>query len=876
VRRPRLSLALIGRMLPPAERAEVLGDLEAEHARRRAAQGTWTARRWLWSQVFRSIPSLVARATWRGRTGFESRANAMNPGGPLMERWILEARYAARRLHTRPTYTALAVLTLALGVGGMTAIAGIVRPILVDPLPYPADRELGIFWSHGDWNAAEVLLLRDQWRGFSGVAAFCPEDVTVEVPGGPTRFVPAIAASSDLFEVLGRTPRLGRGFQEGEDAPGAAGVAVLSDGFWRELGADPTLVGKILILGGQPRTVVGVMPPGFWFPDPGVRLWLSDTLTPGEENGKYALVGRAAGGRDVRELIPSLGQAARILGTQFTYPPEWDKTKHPTLMPLREHLVGSMRPSLMATVAAMAVILLIACANVAALMLGQVESRSGELAVRTALGADRVRLTTQLLFEALALGLVGGLLGALAAIGGFDVLRRALPLGEWADRARLDWTVFAVALAFAVAASLVVALFPALSLWRGDLRLVLSGMRTGGVVRARGGLQGVLVVAEVAAAVLLACGAGLLARSVAKLYAIGPGIDTRHVAVVDIVMPATYTLADKRATLRDLVAEVSRIPGVEAAASTQRLPLRGGGAPAGHVIPGAPEDARPTANFRVVSPGYFRALGIPLREGRDLSAGLPIVDTTPAEREVVVNETLAKTFFPDRPALGQVIRGMGAADRIVGVVGDVAEQRLTGKKPPARYYLAEQADFFLDGQTLVLRCAPSVDPSSVLAEARRVIAQARPLVAVREAGTMQRVFDRAVGPARDVMSLLSLLTGLGLVLGAVGVYGVLAQFVARRSKEWSIRTALGLGPWQLIRQVLAHGTSLVGAGIVAGIVGALLLTRLLSSLLYGVEATDPIALGGAALVLLAVGVVATLIPAVRASRANPALVLRAE
>jgi putative ABC transport system permease protein len=176
----------------------------------------------------------------------------------------------------------------------------------------------------------------------------------------------------------------------------------------------------------------------------------------------------------------------------------------------------------------------------------------------------------------------------------------------------------------------------------------------------------------------------------------------------------------------------------------------------------------------------------------------------------------------------------------------------------------------------VLRCAPSVDPSSVLAEARRVIAQARPLVAVREAGTMQRVFDRAVGPARDVMSLLSLLTGLGLVLGAVGVYGVLAQFVARRSKEWSIRTALGLGPWQLIRQVLAHGTSLVGAGIVAGIVGALLLTRLLSSLLYGVEATDPIALGGAALVLLAVGVVATLIPAVRASRANPALVLRAE
>jgi hypothetical protein len=346
--------------------------------------------------------------------------------------------------------------------------------------------------------------------------------------------------------------------------------------------------------------------------------------------------------------------------------------------------------------------------------------------------------------------------------------------------------------------------------------------------------------------------------------------------VVDIVMPATYTLAEKRATLRALVAELSSIPGVEVAASTQRLPLRGGGDTAGLVIPGAPADARPTANFRVVSPDYFRAMGIPLLQGRALSAGRPIQDTTPEEREVVINATLARTFFPDREPLGQVIRGMGAADRIVGVVGDVAEQRLTEKKPPARYYLAEQVDFFLDGQTLVVRTAPSIDPGSVLAEARRVIGRARPTVAIREAGTMQRVFDRAVGPARDVMSLLTLLTGLGLVLGAVGVYGVLAQFVARRAKEWSIRTALGLGPWQLVGQVLGHGTSLVGAGIVAGIGGALLLTRLLSSLLYGVAATDPIALGGAALALLAVGAVATLIPAVRASRANPALVLRAE
>jgi putative ABC transport system permease protein len=874
MRRPRLPLALIGALLPPAERAEVLGDLEAELDRRRGAGGAWAGYRWLWAQALRSAPSLLSRSTWRGFTGFESRANAMNPGGPLMERWILEARHAARRLRTRPTYTALAVLTLALGVGGMTAIAGIVRPILVDPLPYPADRELAIFWSDGDWYSSEVLALRSHWPGFAGVAAYHAEDVTVSVPGGPTRYVGAIEASTELFDVLGRQPRLGRGFRAGEDAPGAAGVVVLSDGFWRELGADSGMVGKTLILGGRPRTVIGIMPPGFWFPDPGVRLWLADTLPPGEQNGMYTLIGRAAGGRNVRELAPSLSHATRILAAQFTYPPEWDKTKNPSLIPLREHLVGNMRPSLLAAGAAMAVILLIACANVAALMLGQVESRSGELAVRTALGADRMRLTTQLLFEALALGLVGGLAGALAAIGGSGVLRSALPLGDWVERARLDWTVFAVALGFAVVSALLIALFPAVSLWRGDLRVVLAGMRTGGVVRARGGLQGLLVVAEVALAVLLACGAGLLARSVGKLYAIWPGVDVKGVAVVDIVMPETFSLAEKRATLRDLVAEVSTIPGVTAAAATQRLPLRGGGDTGSLVIPGAPADAKPTAHFRLVSPDYFRVMGIPLRQGRTLSAGRTGESTT--EREVVVNDRFVQMFFPDREPVGQVIGGMGGKDRIVGVVGDVAEQRLAEKRPPVRYYLADELDAFLGAQTLVLRTAPSVDPSSVLPEARRVIARARPTVAIREAGTMKRVFDRAVGPAREVMTLLSLMTGLGLVLGAVGVYGVLAQFVARRAKEWSIRTALGLGPSQLIRQVLGHGTSLVGAGIVAGLVGALLLTRLLSSLLYGVAATDPLALGGAALVLLAVGVVATLIPAVRASRANPALVLRAE
>jgi predicted permease len=863
-------------LLPPAERAEALADLEAEYRQRRAQQGRVAAGGWLWRQCLASLAPLLRRSSWRGFTGFESRANSLNPGGPLMERWILEARYALRRLRTHPTYTALAVLTLALGVGGMTAISGIVRPILVDPLPYPADRELGVFWSDGDWNASEILALRREWPGFAGVAAHRPMDVTVEIPGGATRFVAAAGVSSEIFDVLGRSPRLGRGFRAGEDAPGAANVVVLSDGFWRDLGGDAGLVGRTLSLGGKPHTVLGVMPRGFWFPDPGVRLWVADTLTPGDGAGFYTLVGRAAGGRDVRELAPSLSHAARILGAQFTYPPEWDKTKSPTVGSLREKLVGHVRAPLLATLAAMAVILLIACANVAALMLGQVESRSGELAVRTALGADRTRLTLQLLLEALALGVVGGLLGALCAVAGFDVLRGALPLGEWTSGARLDWTVFLFALAFAMASALLVALFPALSLWRGDLRVVLAGMRTGGVVRARGGLQGMLVVGEVALAVLLACGAGLLARSVVKLYAIWPGLDTRNVAVVDVVLPASSSLGEKRTLLRELVRRLAEVPGVTAVASTQRLPLRGSGDVAGVALPGAPAGSRPTACFRLVSPDYFRVLGMPLLAGHTLTPAASVTDDDPADREIVVNQAFVKKFFPDRDPMGQVMRGMGANDRIVGVVGDVAEQRLAEKPPATWYYLVDHLGAFLDGQTLVLRTAPGVDPASILREARSVIGRTAPAVAVREVGTMQRVFDRAVGPAREVMTLLGLLTGLGLVLGAVGIYGVIAQFAARRSREWSIRAALGLGPWQLARQVLGHGTSLVGAGILAGVVGAVASTRLLSSLLYGVAATDPLTFAGAALVLLAVGVFATLVPALRASRANHALLLRLE
>ena len=300
------AIRLLRSLIPPAERDEVVADLEREYRERVALGGRVAAGRWLWLQLARSLPALLERAWWRGRTGFDSPVNAMNPGGPSMERWIVELRFALRRLRTRPTYTILAVLTLALGVGGMAAIAGIVKPLVVNPLPYPRDNELVAFWAHFSWEGREVAALRPVWSGFAGVAAYRPNDVTIEVENAPTRFVPGYATTTEFFDVLGVKPRLGRGFAAGEDGQGADRLAVISDGLWRELGADPAIVGKQLRLNGVPRTVIGVMPGGFWFPDPSVRVWINDVINPTARSGIYSLVGRVAKGQDAANMQPAI------------------------------------------------------------------------------------------------------------------------------------------------------------------------------------------------------------------------------------------------------------------------------------------------------------------------------------------------------------------------------------------------------------------------------------------------------------------------------------------------------------------------------------------------------------------------------------------
>ena len=784
--------------------------------------------------------------------------------------WIADAHYSIRRLCARPGYALLAVLTLALGVAGTASTYGVARGVLFDPLLYPHAREVGIFWKKTDWTEEEFLFIRGRVPGFQQVALYRQRDMILREGDQPARLVAGVPASSELFDVLGVHPLLGRGFRAGDDVPGAEPVAVLSFGLWQEVGGHPSVLGTRVMLDETPRTVIGVMPRGFWFPDPSVRIWTSVALSPVFRSWNSTLVGRVAPGHDVRAMDAPVAQLTAMLDERFDYPAQWDKTKDARITPVADDLTRGLRPALLATLAAMALILLIACANVAALMLGQVSARSTELAVRSALGASRRRLTQPLIVEALLIATAAGVLGAALARVGFPLLARALPLGTWAESAVPDWRVFASAMGIAMSAALLVVLVPAVSLYRGDLRGVLSRARTAGIEGRGGRLENCLVIAEVALAVTIAAGAALLVRSVANMYAVDPGVRVEGVAVVDVIIGGRLTNAQREQTLGELTRALAELPGVRATAASQQLPLRGGGYNSPLAIDGRPEIKGMTTELRIVTPGYLESVGFPLRQGRLITGD----DRRDAERVVVINEAVAQKYFAGVDPIGRLVHGDGGAWRVVGVVANAVERGLADSAVAVRYVAGAQMSWVDESQSLVLRAAPGVDETSLLEPARRAIARIAPGVVVQQTTTMSRVLDTAIGPARQVVLLLSLLSALALALGGVGIYGVIAHFAARRRRDSAIRVALGLPVWRVITHVAGHGVLLVTAGIGVGVIGAALLTRLLSSFLYGVRPIDPIAFGVAAAVALSVGMLAAFIPAWRAGMTDPVIALR--
>jgi predicted permease len=508
---------------------------------------------------------------------------------------------------------------------------------------------------------------------------------------------------------------------------------------------------------------------------------------------------------------------------------------------------------------------------VASLMLGQLDARSTDIAVRAALGANRQRLVQQLVIESLLIAIVAGLVGAALGVIGFGTLVGALPLGALAENARLDWTVFWASMAVALFSALLIAIVPGIALWRGSsLQTMLSTTRTGGV-RSRGGrLESGLVVVQMALAVLLAAGAGLLIRSVANLRDIDPGLRPNGVAVVDATMPARLTGDERRRAILTMLPALGAVPGVKSVAAAQKLPLRGSGDNWGINIVGRPPVNATTA-FRMVTPDYFRTLGIPVKRGRDFQPS----DREGSEPVVIINEALAAKFFAGEDPLGKTLQTFGErGERIVGIVGNAAEADLTDPDVPSRYMLYQHVPIVYNQVSFVLRIDDAIEPASVLLDARAAMARERSQLAVQQMTTMRNIFDLALGPTGQVVTLVSLLAGLALVLGAVGVYGVISHFVVRRSREYGIRIALGQQPFLVVRQVVGRGAALIAFGSSIGIAVAIAASRLLSSLLYEVQPTDPLAMAGAVVVLLVVGMLAAFVPARRASLTDPAVVLR--
>ena len=867
-----LPVALFRALTPAAEREEVLADLADEHAERAALDGRLAARLWLWRQVAGSLPALARRSWWRGWTGFEPGASRLEPGGFVLEAWIIDLRYSARRLLGRPSYTLLAVLTLALGVGGTAATFSIVRTLLMNPLPVAEEQELGVLWFDGSWTEQEFLHLRPNFPGFQAMAAYMQGDQTLDQPGQPLRLIRGVSVSAELFDVLGTGAFLGRTFQRGEDLQGAAPAAVISYGLWQELGADRALVGRQLRLGGVARTVVGVMPPGFWFPSPENRVWTTASMNPESRVGNWTLVGRAAEGVSVEHMEGQLQSLAAALARRFTYPAQWDKTRAPAITPLREFLVGDVRASLLATQAAMGLILLIACVNVAALMLGQVSGRSTELAVRSALGAGRERLVRQLVLESLLLGALAGGVGAVLAAGVFRTLLQALPLGALAETARLDWSLFAAALAVAILSASLVALIPAFVLSRAAVQNSLATTRTGGFSGRGGRLEGALVVAQIALAVLLVAGAGLLLRSVANLRAIDPGFRVAGVAVLDTTMPTELSHEQRHQVVLDVLPALESIPGVRAVAAAQKIPLRGSGDNFGVGVVGKPDLASTSTAFRTVTHDYFEAMRINVVRGR----GFEAADRLRARPVVVINEAMAAKYFPGEDPIGRMLVTFeeDRHEEIIGVVANVTEEHLTDPPVPARYMLYEHVPILLPAATFLVAGNGAEDVPRLMEAARQAVQRNSRQLAVERTLSMASVFDDAVGAPGRMVVLLSLLAGLALALGAVGVYGMISHFVARRSRDYGIRLALGLPPARVVTHVLGRGLRLVGLGSMIGIAGALVFTRLLSSLLFRVPAADPQALAGAVAALVVASTLAALIPARRASRTDPVTVLR--
>jgi putative ABC transport system permease protein len=839
------------------------------------------------------VPAAEARARARQEFGdlrTARREMARMDGASERERRLGDAvsavgqdgRFALRTLARAPGFAAVAVLTLALGIGVNTTIFSVVSGVLLRPLPYAEAGRLVAVWE--GFLRAEFELARERAHSFEELAGYEPGvEVNLTGEGDPVR-VSGARVTAQLTGALGVAPLLGRGFMEGEDRAGGDAVVLLSHGLWRgRYGGDPGIVGRTIQVEGEPRTVVGVMPREFRFPDAGTQLWLPIPFDRSPQGmGSYWGIG---GVRAVGRLRPGVNAEAaeaemRLIAQELRlanpfWTPPADFREEARVLPLGATVTGEVRLLLLTLLGAAALVLLIACANLGNLLLARGLARTRELAVRAAIGAGRARLVRQLLTESMVLAAIGGIVGIALAFGALRLLLAALP----ADTPRLaevglDLRVLGLAGLTTLVCGLLFGAVPALRLTGSASRQALrEGRGSGGPRRQR--LSSTLVVGQLALGVVLVIGAGLLIRSFWELQRVEPGFATEQLLAARITPPAaTHGARERQLELHRAVLErAAALPGVVRVAATSQLPFDRASGAAAFFIDGVTDDPNvlPELEHRSVTPGYTAALGIPLLRGRTLLAS----DNADAPPVALVDEAAARRFWPGEDPVGRCIRypwrGAGCIT-VVGVVGSVRNNDLAAAPEGAVYVPLEQRP--VGSITLVLRTQG--DPLALARPLRAAVHEVEPTVPVSDVRTVGRMVAESMDRSRLTALLLGLFAGLALLLGAIGVYGVVSYSVQQRSREMGVRLALGAHRGDLFRLVLRQAGTLALLGGALGVAAALLATRALHSLLFQVTTMDPLVFLLVPLLLGGVAMLAAWVPARRATRVDPMEALRAE
>jgi putative ABC transport system permease protein len=796
-----------------------------------------------------------------------------------------DARFGFRMLWKRPGFTTVALVVLALGIGANTAIFSVVDAVLLRPLPYPgADRVVaftGVNPPKGITSSNMSAPDFDDWRAqaqsFEALAMYAATSANVTGGDEPERVASAVVMP-DFFRVLGVGAARGRPLVADDAQPGGGLVVVISHGLWvRRFGADPGVVGRRIELGGRSFEVVGVMPAGFDFPQR-AELWTALRLNTNEvprDDREFSIVGRLKDGVTLEKAQAEMDTLTARLAQQY---PVTNTGWGVRVERLRDNLVGRLRTTLFVLMAAVGLVLLIACSNVANLLLARAASRRREVAVRLALGAGRLRIVRQMLTESALLALVGGALGVGLSVWLTDLLVALAPAGTpRLDEVRADARVVLFAVGATLLTGLVFGLAPALQASRPDLG---ESLKEGGrgAVEARSRVRSLLVVAEVALSLVLLIGAGLLVKSFARLQKVNPGFDPSNVLTMKLSLPgARYREPrDKAEFYSKLVARVAALPGVESAAATLSLPLGGSNYSVGRAFiregrPLTPEESD-NAAYSVATPDYFRAMRIPLLRGRAFNER----DDADSPMVVVINETMARKVFPGEDPVGKRIRiwrDEKFPREIVGVVGEAKPEGMDAE-PAFQMYVPVRQDGAWNSLTLVVRAQG--EPSSLAGAVRGEVRALDKDLPVYNVKTMGQVVSEATAYRRVTAVLMAGFAVVALLLAAVGLYGVVSYAVAQRTREFGIRVALGAQTRDILRLVLRQGGALVLAGVLAGVAAALVATRVLASLLYEVSTTDATVFVLVPALLAAVALAACLVPARRATKVDPTEALRYE